>query len=62
MTALRGGGGGFGLVASATVELYPVSQVVTGAIFWPIAAAEALLDGWCRWSRTDGCRTRARAS
>jgi FAD/FMN-containing dehydrogenase len=49
--ALRGGGGGFGLVASATVELYPVSQVVTGAIFWPIAAAEALLDGWCRWSR-----------
>ena len=48
--ALRGGGGGFGLVVSATVELYPVSQVMTGAIFWPIAAAEALLDHWCRWS------------
>jgi FAD/FMN-containing dehydrogenase len=48
--ALRGGGGGFGLVVSATVELYPVSQVMTGAIFWPITAAEALLDHWCRWS------------
>ena len=22
---------------------------MTGAIFWPIAAAEALLDHWCRW-------------
>ena len=36
--ALRGGGGGFGLVLSATVELYPVRQVMTAAMFWPIAA------------------------
>ncbi len=49
--ALRGGGGGFGLVVSATVALYPVSQVMTGAIFWPIAAAPPLLEHWCRWSR-----------
>jgi hypothetical protein len=48
--ALRGGGGGFGLVVSATVELHPVSQVVTGAIFWPIAAAQPLLEQWCRWT------------
>jgi hypothetical protein len=48
--ALRGGGGGFGLVVSATVELHPVSQVMTGAIFWPIAAAGPLLEQWCRWT------------
>jgi hypothetical protein len=54
--AIRGGGSGFGLVVSATVALYPVSHVITGAIFWPIAAAEALLEQWCRWSR-DAPRT-----
>jgi FAD/FMN-containing dehydrogenase len=54
--ALRGGGGGFGLVLSATVALHPVSQVMTGAIFWPIAAAQPLLEQWCRWSQ-DAPRT-----
>jgi hypothetical protein len=38
-------------VVSATVALYPVAQVMTGAIFWPIAATKGLLDHWCRWSR-----------
>jgi FAD/FMN-containing dehydrogenase len=54
--ALRGGGGGFGLVVSVTVELHPVSQVMTGAIFWPIAAAEPLLEQWCAWAQ-DAPRT-----
>ncbi len=49
--ALRGGGGGFGLVVSATVALHPVAEVMTGAIFWPIAAAQPLVEHWCRWSR-----------
>jgi FAD/FMN-containing dehydrogenase len=48
--ALRGGGGGFGLVVSATVALYPVSRVMTGAIFWPIAAVQPLLAQWCDWA------------
>jgi FAD/FMN-containing dehydrogenase len=49
--ALRGGGGGFGIVVSATVALHPVSSVVTGAAFWPMAAAAPLLEAWCRWTR-----------
>jgi hypothetical protein len=56
--ALRGGGGGFGLVVSVTVELHPVTQVMTGAIFWPIAAAQPLLEQWCRWG-LDAPRTAA---
>lgn len=49
--ALRGGGGGFGIVVSATVALQPVSSVITGAMFWPMAAAAPVLEAWCRWTR-----------
>jgi hypothetical protein len=56
LDAIRGGGGGFGLLASATVELHPVTQVITGAIFWPIAVAREILAGWCDWAR-DAPRT-----
>jgi FAD/FMN-containing dehydrogenase len=56
LDAIRGGGGGFGLLVSATVDLHPVAEVVTGAAFWPIAVAQEILAGWCDWAR-DAPRT-----
>lgn len=47
--ALRGGGGGLGVVVSATVSLVRVPSVVTGAAFWPFAAAGELLARWEEW-------------
>ncbi len=47
--ALRGGGGGLGVVLSATVSLIRVPSVYTGAAFWPIEAADALLTHWEEW-------------
>jgi hypothetical protein len=48
--ALRGGGGGFGVVTTVEVALFPVTAVVTGATFWPAAHAEALLRAWQKWT------------
>ncbi|MCT2586828.1 FAD-binding oxidoreductase [Actinophytocola gossypii] len=47
--ALRGGGGGFGVVTAIEVALFPASQVVTGVTFWPAAYAPELLSTWLRW-------------
>lgn len=49
--ALRGGGGGFGVVTAVEVRLFPVTGVVTGAAYWPAQHAPALLDAWCAWTR-----------
>lgn len=48
--ALRGGGGGFGVVTAIEVDLFPATQVVTGAAIWPIARAAELLAGWEKWA------------
>ncbi|MDH2424499.1 FAD-binding protein [Sphaerisporangium sp. TRM90804] len=48
--ALRGGGGGFGVVTAIEVDLFPVARVVTGAAFWPAAHASRLLKTWRRWT------------
>lgn len=50
--ALRGGGGGFGVVVSVTVGLFAVDAVFTGATFWPVAEAEVLLRAWEAWAAT----------
>ncbi|MFD7768117.1 FAD-binding protein [Streptomyces sp. NPDC059787] len=49
--ALRGGGGGFGVVTGVEIGLFPVAQVVTGACYWSAAHARPLLDRWRAWSR-----------
>ncbi|MFD0692223.1 FAD-binding oxidoreductase [Actinomadura fibrosa] len=49
--AVRGGGGGLGVVTAVEVGLFPASQVVTGAAFWPAAQAGRLLPAWLAWSR-----------
>ncbi|HEX6472290.1 MAG TPA: FAD-binding protein [Streptosporangiaceae bacterium] len=48
--ALRGGGGGFGVVTAIELELFPIAKVVTGAAYWPATHAERLLRAWLRWS------------
>jgi FAD/FMN-containing dehydrogenase len=48
--ALRGGGGGFGVVTAVEVALFPATTVVTGSTFWPAAHAEALLRAWQKWT------------
>jgi hypothetical protein len=49
--ALRGGGGGFGVVTAVEIALFPVAQVVTGASYWSAADADRLLDVWRRWAK-----------
>jgi FAD/FMN-containing dehydrogenase len=48
--ALRGGGGGFGVVTGLEFELFPATEVVTGAMFWPAAHADRLLRAWLQWA------------
>ncbi|MGP3918519.1 FAD-binding oxidoreductase [Nonomuraea sp. 10N515B] len=47
--ALRGGGGGFGVVTSLEFRLYPVSQVYAGFAYFPIEAAAGLLHAYRTW-------------
>ncbi|HEX4720879.1 MAG TPA: FAD-binding protein [Pseudonocardiaceae bacterium] len=48
--ALRGGGGGFGVVTAVEIALYEVPAVITGASFWPLAHASELVPAWRSWT------------
>jgi FAD/FMN-containing dehydrogenase len=48
--ALRGGGGGFGVVTAVEVDLFPATQVVTGAAIWPAVHGAELLALWEKWA------------
>ncbi|WP_326959180.1 FAD-dependent oxidoreductase [Amycolatopsis sp. NBC_01286] len=50
--ALRGGGGGFGVVTAIEIALFPASSVHTGAAFWPAKHAAELLAAWRAWTLT----------
>ncbi|MEZ3160437.1 FAD-binding protein [Microbacterium sp. BWT-B31] len=47
--ALRGGGGGFGVVTALEFELFPLREVIAGALFWPIDDAQPVLRAWREW-------------
>lgn len=49
--ALRGGGGGLGVVTSVEVDLFPAADVHTGAAFWRVEDAHRLLPLWTAWAR-----------
>lgn len=49
--AVRGGGGGFGVVTAVEIGLFPAVEVVTGAAFWPVTQAAELLGAWLDWTR-----------
>ncbi len=48
--ALRGGGGSFGVVTAIEIELFPVTQVYAGAMFWPQEKAREVLQAWREWT------------
>ena len=45
---LQGGGGGFGVVVSLTIRMYPLSEILTGVIIFPLDQAAAVLRGYMR--------------
>jgi FAD/FMN-containing dehydrogenase len=47
--ALRGGGGSFGVVTALEFELYPISEVHAGILFFPLERGTELLRAWRRW-------------
>ncbi|MET7330796.1 FAD-binding protein [Nonomuraea sp. NPDC005650] len=47
--ALRGGGGGFGVVTSLEFRLYPVERVFSGFAYFPIEAAAETLTAYRSW-------------
>jgi len=50
--ALRGGGGGFGVVVAAEIDLIPMRHVVAGMAVWDAADAARLAPVWQAWART----------
>jgi FAD/FMN-containing dehydrogenase len=50
--ALRGGGGGFGVVTAVTVRAFDPGEVITGTALWELDQAAAVADVWARWSVT----------
>jgi hypothetical protein len=50
--AIRGGGGGFGVVTAVEIELFDAASVWTGADWWAVTDAGPLLDAWTAWTRT----------
>ncbi|HVW47936.1 MAG TPA: FAD-binding oxidoreductase [Solirubrobacterales bacterium] len=50
--ALRGGGGRPVIVTSFELCLFELRQAFAGALIWPIAEAEAVVDAWREWIAT----------
>ena len=50
--ALRGGGGGFGVVVEAEIDLIAMHRIVTGMAVWDAADAARLAPVWQEWART----------
>ena len=50
--ALRGGGGNFGVVTAVEVQLYPISEVYAGVLFFPWERSAEVLKAWLEWTKT----------
>ncbi|HST48818.1 FAD-binding oxidoreductase [Jatrophihabitans sp.] len=48
--AVRGGGGGFGVVTAIEIALFPARAVTTGATYWPGTHAAEVMDRWRAWT------------
>jgi FAD/FMN-containing dehydrogenase len=48
--ALRGGGGSFGAVTAMELELFPVSQIFAGGLYWPVERAPDVLRSYAAWA------------
>lgn len=49
--ALRGGGGGVGVVTEIEIALYPVTEAFAGWLAWPVERAGEVLGAWAEWTR-----------
>lgn len=47
--AIRGGSGNVAAVTAIEVELFPISEVYGGCLFWPIERATEILGAWRAW-------------
>lgn len=47
--ALRGGGGSLGIVASMEIQLYPVTTVYAGNLFYPVGQAREVFGRYREW-------------
>jgi FAD/FMN-containing dehydrogenase len=50
--ALRGGGGGFGVVTALEFRLFPLETVHAGWLIWPWEEASPVLRRWAEWVET----------
>jgi FAD/FMN-containing dehydrogenase len=48
--ALRGGGGSFGLVTALEVQLYEISEIYAGVLFFPWERSSEVLHAWNEWT------------
>jgi hypothetical protein len=48
--ALRGGGGGLGVITALELSLIAVGPVQAGVLSWPVADAQRVLEGWRAWT------------
>jgi FAD/FMN-containing dehydrogenase len=48
--ALRGGGGGFGVVTAVEFRLYPITDAYAGFMVWDASEAERVLPAWTQWA------------
>jgi hypothetical protein len=47
--ALRGAGGNFGVVTALEFDLYPISEVYAGVLFFPYERSNEVLHAWREW-------------
>jgi FAD/FMN-containing dehydrogenase len=50
--AVRGGGGGVGVVTALEMTLYPVSELYAGVLYFPIARSTEVSQAWRDWTGT----------
>jgi FAD/FMN-containing dehydrogenase len=50
--AIRGGGGGLGVIVSLEIALYPVSELVAGMLVWPWERSAEVLTRYVEWAET----------
>ncbi len=48
--ALRGGGGSFGIVTALELQLYAMSEVYAGVLFFPWERSSEVLHSWLEWT------------
>lgn len=48
--AVRGGGGNFGIVTDMEIDLFPISRIYGGSLYFDVAQVPHVLTGWREWT------------